>query len=106
MPKMKEFLPIIQRIMFLFFFLIGAVFLLLSALAEHRISSRTSYFGVDRSAEMCFQMSDLQQTISAGNTKIFAGLCMVAAAIVFTTWAGRVGAEARPIERDHTSRGE
>jgi hypothetical protein len=97
--KEKLFTSTMSKFMLFFFLLVGSIFLVLSAFVEHDVSSRPSTFGVDRLGELCFDVSDLVRTASAGSSKIFAGLCFVAVAILFSAGARRTGMESPVAER-------
>jgi hypothetical protein len=61
-------------------FLAGSIFFALSAILEHSASGLPA----GMSNDLSLRMSALQQTVSAGSTRIFAGLCFVAAAVLFS----------------------
>jgi hypothetical protein len=80
--------------------LIGSFFLVMSSLAEHDLSGHTRY-GMPNETNL--RLSDLQQTISAGSSRVFAGLCFVAAAVLFSA-GGKRPAE-KPAEPAATAGG-
>ena len=71
-----------RKVWIAFSVLLGAIFFALSAFLEYDVSARPPRQGLAN--ELNLSLSDLQQTISAGSSRIFAGLCFVAAAILFS----------------------
>jgi hypothetical protein len=66
------------------FLLFGVVFFVLSTWEDFMVSQRSSP-ALTNSTEtlMSLKISELQQTIAAGSTRIFAGLWLVAGAILY-----------------------
>jgi hypothetical protein len=72
--------------------LAGSALFFLAAFLEHDVSSQPARYGTPN--ELNLRLGDLQQTISAGSSKIFAGLCFVAAAVLFSAGGRRPGDQA------------
>lgn len=77
--------PLKQKVLFTAFCLLGALMMFLSALVEHSMTGRTAVMATHQDLQFEILRSDLIQAISAAATKVLAGLCLVAAAIIFAS---------------------
>jgi hypothetical protein len=78
----------LQRFFELVLLLLGCFNFTLASLIEWQVSVQPSRFGMATTTEghlsaINLRMGDLAQTIWAGNMKIFGGLCLVAAAVLY-----------------------
>ena len=70
-----------RKILMTFAVMVGLVFFALSAFLEYDVSRRPPPMGTP--GEIGLRMASLEQTVSAGSSRIFAGLCFVTAAILY-----------------------